>query len=166
MSVFEAQFAGRLLDNLQFVLERDVNARLAELDGELDQFEKEQFIGFRTPPQLAVNFPALYLEPAQSALDQSADDSRIDQQHEFIVSLSITGPDADALKSRAVKYVTAIDRTLRRMSFEDLAGSGPTTKLRRASWEVTEHRYGVLLVNDTIYRRNAQLVLVVQIFER
>ena len=164
-SKFQAEFAARLLDHLQAVLERDVNAALASIDGSLPLFAENDGIGFRTPTPIAVNFPALYLEPSQSALVQSADDSRVEEQHEFAINVALTGPDANTLKRQIVNYVLAIDQVLRSMSVTDLTG-GLSSAISKPTWEVTEHRYGVLRSNDTLYRRDAQLILVVQDFER
>lgn len=170
MASFDAQFAGRVLDNIQTVLERDVNTRVAAIDATLDLFSAvaSEYLGFRVPTEISLNFPCCYLEPSQSDLAQSADDDRVEQEHEFIVSLAVTGPDDYTLQRRVVKYVRAIDEALRRMSVADLIGSAPTSALRKPVWEVTQHRYGVTrqLTGQTIYRRDAQLVLTVQTLER
>ena len=170
MPSYSAQFAGRFLDNIQAVLERDVNTRVAALDSELALFsdEERQMLGFRVPTAIATNFPALYLEPAQSDLSQSADDSRIEQEHEFVISLAVTGPDDYTLQRRVITYVTAIDQALRRASDANMLGSAPTSAVRKPVWEVTQHRYSVTfnVPGTTIYRRNAQLVLKIQMLER
>jgi len=167
MSTFAAQFMKRLRPRIQAVLERDVNTRVAALDASLDLFPDEDCIGFRTPTALAVNFPCLYLEGSQVDLSQSADDSRVDQQHELVISVACVGPDDYTLQSALETYVLAIDQALRRMTIGDLTG-GITSAVSPAAWEVTQHRYGVLrgTNNNTILRRDAQLILVIQFFER
>lgn len=170
MSTFAAQFAQRLLDNIQARLEANANTQVAAVDSALALFSTEldshdQAIGFNTPTEIATNFPCLYLEPSSVKLDQAEDDLSIRQQHEMAISLSITGPDANTLKGQIVKYVTALDRCIRQMTPTQLTG-GITNAVSGVAWEVTEHRYGVITTDRTIYRRDAQLVLVIQDFER
>lgn len=160
-SKYQAQFAQLILDRVQVVLERDVNTALAAIDATLDAVRD-----FDTPTPIALNFPAIYLEPDSSRLRQADDDSHIGEEHELLVNLAIVGKDPDALKRAIVKYVRAIDQVLRTMTDADITG-GVTSAIGKAVWEVTEHRYGILRANEnTIYRKDAQLVLAVQIIER
>lgn len=160
-SQFSAQFAGRLLENLQTVIERDTETALRLIDDTL-----EMPADYATPISIAVNFPALYLEPDNSRLTQADDDSYITGEHSFVLTLSIVGPEPTTLKQRIVKYVRAADQVLRTMTFEDLT-DGVTSTVGPPVWEVVEHRYGLLRANErTIYRWDAQLVLVIQLLER
>lgn len=134
---------------------------LAAIDATLEAIKD-----FKTPTEITTNFPAIYLEPDLSAVEQSADDSHLMEEHSLLVTLAIVASNPDITKSRIVKYVRGIDQVLRTMTVEDLIGSAPTTARRKPAWEVTEHRYGALRQNETIYRRDAQLVLAVQILER
>lgn len=163
-SKFSAEFAQGLMDNIQAVLESATigpNAALAVIDNTLDVF-----VDFDTPTPITINFPALYLEPSTSKIEQSADDAYLKAEHEFLISLAIVGPEPDTLKKRINKYVRAVDQSLRGMTQTSLTG-GVTTTQAGAAWEVTQHRYGVLReTENTIYRKDAQLVLVVQLIER
>ena len=172
MSTFAAQFAQRLLDNFQTRLEANANTQVAAVDAALALFATEtdahaQKVGFNTPTPITTNFPALYLEPSASNLSQSSDDSHIEQTHELALNLALAGPDANTLKSQIVKYVTALDRCIRQMTDAQITG-GITSAIRKPVLEITEHRYGVLRVaqEGTIYRRDAQLIIVVQILEK
>lgn len=160
-SKYSAEFAGLILDRVQAVLERDADQALAALDATLDKFAD-----YATPTPIALNFPALFLEPDLSALNQSDDDSYIKQTHSLLLNIAIVGKDPKALHTAIVKYVQALDRVLRSMSTDDLT-DGVTSRIGPPAWEVVEHRYGVLRTNEnTIYRKDAQLVLAVQILER
>jgi len=173
MTTFNAQFVQRILDNIQARLEDNLNDQVAGIDPELPLFSTETDstglkIGFNTATPIALNFPAVYLEPSASTLAQSADDTRIQQSHELVISLAITGPSAATLKSQVVKYVTALDRCIRRATPAQICG-GLDASVNGLVWEVTEHRYGELRVsgeNATIYRRDAQLIITIQLFER
>lgn len=160
---FAAQFQRRILDNVQAVLVRDVNTALAAIDATL-----AAVVDFVTPVPIALNFPALYLEPNSSAMKQSDDDSYIEEAHQLLISLSIVGATPDVLKSAIVKYVQAIDQVLRSMSVPDLIGSQPTSAVRKPAWEVLGHNFSAIRANadNTIYRRDAQVVFVVEILER
>lgn len=161
---FAAEFAQGLLDRIQVVLESatiGANPALAVIDAALDPF-----VDFDTPIPKAINFPALYLEPSQSKLEQSEDDSHIKGEHEFIITLAIVANEPDVVKKRIGKYLRAVDQALRTMSAADLATAVTSSKARPA-WEVTEHRYGAIFEDEnTIYRKSAQLLFVVQILER
>jgi hypothetical protein len=54
------------------------------------------------------------------------------------------------------------------MTVAQIIGSASTSAIRAPVWEVTEHRYGLITTDSakTIYRRDAQLILVVQNLER
>ena len=166
---FSADFASLIMDRVQAVLERDVNDALAGIDGTLPVF-----VDFKTPVQIALKFPCLYVEPSQSDLAQSPDDTYIQSQHQLIISLSIVSgiEDVDLLKNQITQYAKAVDRVLRTMPASDLA-SAVTSARAKPVWEVTQHRFSVLRGNagvgdnlPTIFRRDAQLLFVVQILER
>lgn len=160
-SQFSAQFAGRLMENLQTVIERDMETALRLIDTDL-----EMPVDYQTPISIANNFPALYLEPDNSRLTQSDDDSYVTGEHSFVLTLSIVGPEPTTLKNRIVKYVRAADQVFRTMTVADLT-DGVTSSVGPPVWEVVEHRYGLLRANErTIYRWDAQIVLVVQLLER
>lgn len=160
-SQFSAQFTGLVLDRVQTVLERDTNTALAAIDASLPAV-----VDFKTPTPLTTNFPAVFLEPDLSSLVQSKDDSYIEGEHTLLINIAIADKDPAALKVAIVKYVRALDQVIRSMSFEDLTG-GVTSAIGPPSWEVLEHRYGPFRANDqTIYRKDAQLVMAVQILER
>src|SRR5262245_15617805 len=160
-SKFSAQFQQLILTRVQSVLEADTNTALAAIDGTL-----APFVEFKTPAPLLLNFPGLYLEPDTSAIRQSDDDSYLMELHTLLITLSIVSSTPDILKSQIVKYVRAVDQVLRSMSVSDLQGS-VSSSIRRAAWEVTEHRYGLLRANEnTIYRRDAQLVFTAELLER
>lgn len=136
---------------------------LAAIDGTLEAIKD-----FETPIPIVLNFPAIYLEPDLSRVEQADDDSYLMMEHSLLVTLAIVAANPDTTKARIVKYVRAVDQVLRTMTVEDLIGSAPTSARRKPAWEVVEHRYGALTRNaeNTIYRRDAQLVLAVQILER
>ena len=166
---YSADFAAGILSNVQVVLERDINDALSEIDGTLPAI-----IDWTTPIEIALSFPCLYLEPSDTDAEQADDDSYLKEEHQLIVSVAIVGgqSDVDALKSQITKYVKAIDRVLRSMSIVDLTGGLNSAKARPV-WEVTQHRYSKLRGNagsgeqmPTIFRRDAQLLLTVQILER
>lgn len=161
-SKYGAEFQELILENVQAVLERDVGTALAAIDSDLDTFKD-----FTTPTSIALNFPALYIEPDISTLAQADDDSYIQAEHSILINLSIVARDPDVTKQRIVKYVRAVDQAIRTMSVIDLTG-GVDSATGKPAWEVVEHRYGSLEQNAdrTIYRRDAQLVMVVQILER
>ena len=160
---FAAEFQLRLLENIQTVLERDAPLALAELDSDLAT--NKPFADFKTPVAIAVNFPAVYIEPGSTKNTESADASHIWQEHDITIWLSVVDSDADALKVLIAKYLLAIDRALRTMTQGDLTG-GITTAIGPAEWDVTEHAYSGISVKETIYRRNAFLTLVIRLMER
>lgn len=158
---FQAGFAQTVLDRVQVVLERDMNEAISQVDATL-----AAIVDFDTPTPIALNFPCLYLEPDSTRIEQADDDSHLLEEHDLVISLAIVGSDPDALKKQVVKYARAIDRVLRTMSVMDLTG-GVSSTTGPPAWEVTEHRYGILRSSEnTIYRRDAQLVLTIQILER
>lgn len=158
---FAAQFAGRLMENLQTVIERDTPTALRAIDADLDAPKD-----YATPISIALNFPAVYLEPDSSRLTQADDDSYITGEHSFVITLSIVGPTPNALKLNVVKYVRALDQVIRTATTDDLT-DGVTSSVGPPVWEVTEHRYGLLRAEDRgIYRWDAQLVIVFQLLER
>ena len=160
-SKYSAAFQQLILDRVQAVLERDVDIALAAIDSTLDGIKQ-----FDTPTPLLTKFPGIYLEPDSSGIRQADDDSYLIALHQCLVTVSIAGKDPDTLKTAIVKYVRAIDQVLRTMTVSDLTG-GATNAERKPAWEVTEHRYGFLRANEnTIYRKDAQLVLVVELLER
>src|SRR5262245_4304712 len=159
-SKYSAQFQQLILSRVQTVLENDTNTALTTIDNTL-----APFVEFKTPAPLLLNFPGLYLEPEASVIKQSDDDSYLTEIHTLLVTISIVSSTPDILKQQIVKYLRAVDQVLRSMSVSDLQGA-LSSAIRKAAWEVTEHRYGAIRVADTIYRRDAQLVLAVEILER
>lgn len=158
---FSATFAGRIMENLQTLVERDFEAALFRIDPDLDAPRD-----YKTPMGLAVNFPAVYVEPTASALQQSEDDTHIRQQHTFTLYLAIVGPDAVTLKAQIVKYVRALDQVLRTASVEDLI-TGISASVGPPAWEVTDHRYGGLVgPAQGLLRWDAQLTFTIQLLER
>ena len=53
---YSAQFALRLIDNIQTYLEASTATALAEIDGTL-----ANFVDYRTPTPIILNFPALFV---------------------------------------------------------------------------------------------------------
>lgn len=157
---FQAGFAGPILDNLQAILERDLNVAVKSVDVNLDWVQV-----FDMPWQITTVFPAVYLEPDSSAIEQSDDDAYVRGTYRFVITVSIVGSDANPLKVAILKYVRAIDQAIRSATADEIAG-GATDTAGRAAWEITEHRFGPLASFNTIYRRDAQLVVVVQHLER
>lgn len=156
---FQALFAARILPALTVLLERDANVALAEVDRTLEKFRS-----FRTPTPITTNFPALFVEMSRAELAQSADDSRIDEQHTVEIALAIVGKDAFTVQQRMAQYVLAVDRALRAATADDLLG-GVTSQTSGLVLEVTAHDYQLFRV-DSVLRADAVLTLVVQFFER
>ena len=98
-------------------------------------------------------------------MEQSDDDSHIRSQTEFYIDIAVDGKDAYTLQRTILKYVLAIDRILRTMTVADLITAVSST-VSEPIWEVTEHQFGVLREQDTIYRIDARIILVVQMLER
>ena len=46
------------------------------------------------------------------------------------------------------------------------AGGVTTSTVTEPVWEVTEHQFGILRQNDTIYRMDSRIILAVQLLER
>jgi len=157
---YAAEFALRLIDNIQTYIEASTGTALTLIDSTLDDF-----VDFRTPTPIILNFPALFISTSGSSITQSDDDSYLTGQHEFYIDLAIDGKDTYTLERNILKYVLAIDQCLRTMAVSDLTG-GVTSAIGHPVWEVTEHQYGVLRQEDTIYRKDARLVLIVQLLER
>jgi hypothetical protein len=160
-SAYSAQFALRLLDNIQTYLEASTETALGQIDSTL-----ADFVDYRTPTPIVLNFPALFVSTSAETLEQSDDDSHIRSRCEFYVDLAIDGLDSYRLQRSILKYTLAIDRLLRSMTVTDLLGADTTSLVSEPVWEVTEHQYGILRANDTIYRMDARLILVVQLLER
>lgn len=159
-SQFSAQFAYRLIDNIQTYLEASTGTALTAIDSSL-----ADFVDYRTPIPILLNHPGLFISTSNSQLAQSDDDSHIIGTHEFFIDVSVTGADTYTLQRTILKYVLAVDQCLRTMDVTDLI-SGVTNAIGHPVWEVTEHQFGLLTTNDTIYRLDARLVLVVQLLER
>ena len=161
MPTYAAQFLHRILSNITTVLETDLNGHVAAVDGQL-----WQVASFDVPTEMTSIFPAVYVEPVGTLTDQAADDSRIDQEHELTIHLSITDVDFKNTRSAIVKYVVAIDRTIRQMTADELLGD-VTSVLGAPVWEVTKHQYSGIFLNDqNLYRRDAALTVKIQFMER
>lgn len=159
-STYSAEFALRLLDNIQTFIEASTGTALTAIDSTLSDFAD-----FQTPTPIALNFPALFISTSGSSIDQSDDDSYLLGQHEFFIDIEITGKNTYTLERTILKYVLAVDQVLRSMTVADLTG-GVTSAVGEPVWEVTEHQFGILRQGDTIYRKAARIVLVVQLLER
>lgn len=159
-SIYAAEFALRLIDNIQTYLEASTGTALAAIDSDLSDFAD-----YRTPTPIALNFPALFISTSGSVMQQADDDSHILGQHEFYIDVEVTGPDTYTLERTILKYVLAVDQCLRTMTATDLITS-VTSAVAKPVWEVTEHQFGILRQGDTIYRKAARVVLVVQMLER
>jgi hypothetical protein len=156
---FQARFAGRLLPALTTLLERDANDALEEVNPKLTGFES-----YRLPTLLTTKFPALFVEAVRSGLEQSDDDAYIREQHEFDITLAITGADAFAVQQQLTEYVLALDRVLRSALPSDLI-EAVTSETSGLVWEVTAHNFQLARV-DSILRGDATLTVVIQLFER
>lgn len=161
MPAFTAEFMSLLLPRVCGVLEANLNAVLAEIDGTLLPFQE-----FRTPMPLTTIFQSLYVEPVRSRLNQSDNDSFVKGTHEISVLMAIRGDDPRGVRDMTMKYVLAVDRTLRQMTANDLIDAVSPSRCYPV-WEVTDHDFGVTFKdNTTYYRRDAGLTLVVQLTER
>lgn len=159
-STYSAQFAYRLIDSIQTVLERDTGTALTAIDSTL-----ADFADYQTPTPIVLNFPALYVSVGSSAMEQSDDDSHIKSQHEIFIDIAVDGKDAYTLERTILKYVLAVDQVLRTMTVADLI-TATSSIVSEPIWEVTEHQFGLLRQGDTIYRKDARVVLIVQLLER
>lgn len=160
-SRYAAQFALRLLDNIQTYLEASSASAIAEIDATLGNFAD-----YRTPTPIALNFPALFVSPSSNQLEQNDDDSHIKGRVEFFIDIAVDGVDAYTVMRRILKYTLAVDRILRTMAVLDILGGNTSSVVSEPVWEVTEHQFGVLRQGDTIYRMDSRVILVVQLLER
>lgn len=158
---YQAEFALRLIDNLQAFIEASTATALAEIDATLPNF-----VDYRTPTPIILNFPALFISTSQETLDQSDDDSYIRGRNEFYIDIAVDGYDAYVVERKMLQYTLAVDRVIRSMTVADLLGEATTAYVSEPVWEVTEHQYGLLRQGDTIFRKDSRIVLVVQTFER
>jgi hypothetical protein len=158
---YQAEFALRILDNIQAFLEASTATALAEIDATL-----RDFTDFRTPTPIVLNFPALFVSTSNEQLEQSDDDSHIRGRVEFYIDIAVDGVDAYTLQRTILKYTLAVDRVLRTMTVVDLLGGVTTSTVTEPVWEVTEHQFGILRQNDTIYRLDSRIILAVQMLER
>lgn len=158
---YSAQFALRLIDNIQAYLEASTATALAEIDNTL-----VNFVDYRTPTPIILNFPALFVSMSSEQMEQSDDDSYIRARNEIYIDIAVDGVDAYTLQRTILKYTLAVDRVLRTMTVADLLGGNTTNLVSEPVWEVTEHQYGVLRQGDTIYRMDSRIILVVQTLER
>lgn len=158
---YSAQFGLRILDNIQAFLEASTATALAEVDNTL-----RDFTDFRTPTPIVLNFPALFVSTSNEQLEQSDDDSHIRGRVEFYIDIAVDGVDAYTLQRTILKYTLAVDRVLRTMTVVDLLGGVTTSTVTEPVWEVTEHQFGILRQNDTIYRLDSRIILAVQMLER
>lgn len=161
ISRYDAEFALRLLDNIQAYIEASSSTALAEIDSDLPSF-----VDYRTPTPIVLNFPALFISTSGEQMEQSDDDSYIKSRIEFFIDIAIDGVDSYALQRKILQYTLAIDRVLRTMTVVDILGETTTNAVSEPIWEVTEHQLGVLRQGDTIYRMDSRLVLIVQNIER
>lgn len=160
-SRYAAQFALRLLDNIQTYLEASSVTALTAIDSTL-----ANFVDYRTPTPIVLNFPALFVSPSSNQLEQSDDDSHIRGRVEFFVDIAVDGQDAYTVMRKILKYTLAVDRILRTMAVSDILGGNTSSVVSEPVWEVTEHQFGVLRQGDTIYRMDSRVILVVQLLER
>lgn len=161
MPTYAATFLDRILENITNVLASDLNGHVSAISGQI-----YQVASFDVPTEMTSRFPAVYVEPVGSLLDQAADDSRIDQEHELMIHLSITDTDFQQTRGNIAKYVTAIDRTIRQMTADGLL-TDITSAVGAPVWEVTKHQYSGIFLNDqNLYRRDAQLTVKIQFMER
>ena len=158
---YQAEWALRLIDNLQTYIEDSSATALAEIDATL-----ADFTDYRTPTPIVLNFPALFISTSNEQMEQSDDDSHIRGRVEFYIDIAIDGVDAYALQRKILKYVIAVDRIIRTRTVADLIGGATTSYVSEPVWEVTEHQFGILRQNDTIYRMDARIIMTVQTFER
>ncbi len=158
---YQAQFALRILDNIQAFIEASTATAIAEIDATL-----RDFTNFRTPTPIVLNFPALFVSTSNEQLEQSDDDSHIRGRIEFFIDIAVDGVDAYTLQRTILKYTLAVDRVLRTMTVTDLLGGVTTSTVTEPVWEVTEHQFGILRQNDTIYRLDSRIILAVQMLER
>jgi hypothetical protein len=158
---YQAQFALRLLDNIQTYLEASTVTALAEIDTTL-----RDFVDYRTPTPIVLNFPALFVSTSNEQMEQADDDSYIRGRVEMYIDIAVDGVDAYTLQRSILKYTLAVDRVLRTMTVADLLGGVTTSTVTEPVWEVTEHQFGILRQNDTIYRMDSRIILAVQLLER
>jgi len=159
-SKYSAEFGLRILNNIQVYLEASTVTSLAEIDASLNNF-----VEYRTPTPITLNFPALFVSSAGQQLEQSDDDAYIKSNIEIYIDIAIDGIDAYTLQRSILKYTLAVDRVLRTMAISDLIGATSNT-VTEPVWEVTEHQFGILRQNDTIYRTDSRIILNVQLLER
>jgi hypothetical protein len=158
---YQAQFALRLIDNIQTYLEASTATALAEIDATL-----RNFVDYRTPTPIVLNFPALFVSTSNEQMEQADDDSYIRGRVEMYIDIAVDGVDAYTLQRSILKYTLAVDRVLRTMTVADLLGGVTTSTVTEPVWEVTEHQFGILRQNDTIYRMDSRIILAVQLLER
>ena len=158
---YTAQFGLRLIDNLQTYLEASTATALAEIDATLPNF-----VDYRTPTPIILNFPALFISTSSEQIEQSDDDAYLRSRVEFLIDIAIDGIDPYTLQRAILKYLLAVDRVLRTMTVTDLLGAATTSAVSEPIWEVTEHQLGTLRQGDTIYRMDARIILIIQNLER
>lgn len=158
---YQAQFALRIIDNIQAYLEASTATALAEIDATL-----RNFVDYRTPTPIVLNFPALFVSTSNEQMEQADDDSYIRSRVEMYIDIAVDGVDAYTLQRSILKYTLAVDRVLRTMTVADLLGGVTTSTVTEPVWEVTEHQFGILRQNDTIYRIDSRIILAVQLLER
>lgn len=161
MPKFSAQFVLRVLESLDTRLSANLNSYVRALGTNLPEV-----VSFDTPMEETTIFPAVYLEPVEARLAQSDDDKQIDQQLEFAVHVAMTDIDFRQTRKKICQYVLAIDQCLRDMKAADFLSGGVTATVTEPVWEVTRHRYSGVLENDrNLYRRDAELTLIIEIKE-
>lgn len=156
---FKAEFLLPLMEGVQTILEQRVNDYVGEFEN-LKPFED-----YRTPADIAMRFPVLFVAPIRIEVKQSADDSRLEIEAELVIECAATGPDAYTLARDVQKYAIAIDRCLRSaIPAEEEGGLMVSANRSRPVWEITEHVFA-LRKNETQMRADAQLTLVIQFIE-
>lgn len=160
-SRYDAEFALRIIDNIQDYLEASSATALGEVDNGL-----ANFVDYRTPTPIVLNFPALFISNSGIQIEQSADDAYLRSRIELFIDIAIDGIDSYALQRKILQYTLAVDRMLRSMTVADLLGGNTTSFVSEPIWEVIEHQFGVLRQSDTIYRMDSRVILVIQTLER
>lgn len=159
MPVYDAEFTGPLRQNILTALKARLNQQVNAIDATLPDV-----VDWQTPTEIATRFPCLFVAPVSSKLRQAADDSYLMGEHVILIECATDGTDPDVLAYQITQYVTAIDRVIREMSFDDLVGA-ISTVMGAPAWEVTDHNYQ-LRKRDTQLRADAQLLITIELMER
>ncbi|TXH18427.1 MAG: hypothetical protein E6R03_02195 [Hyphomicrobiaceae bacterium] len=163
-SKFQAQFIGGVLPQLRALLVANLDEAAQAIDG-----DARAVVAFDTPIPLTTVFPSVYVSPVASALDQSADDQYIGQDHTFFIDVALDGRTPDAATDALLLYMRAVDQVLRSATDAELFPYADAAEHRlrsRLAWEVTEHRFDILRTDGTQYRRDGRLTFRIQLIER